>query len=345
MKARTPALRASNGSSAIVGVVTASRARRARHGSLVGTFSTLVLLLLGARLALQCGALPEQRPPLPPPAPRAHAAAAPSSRPGVTALPGTEASISSSVHVALGTPRDADPSDEYFIDERSFVLSYGPEKRVANWVAWQLDRKHLGHARRRNDYRPDLALPARFYRVNESDYLHSGYDRGHLCPSADRKASAEDNAQTFLFTNILPQVHELNAGPWEQLESYARARVQAGALMYIVAGGLFSAPFPTIGNGVAVPAANFKIMVVLSPGQGASEIDESTELLAVLMPNQRGVGDHAWTEYLTTVDAIEQASGYDFLNAVPERVQRVIEARLPAARELRSVRRTSGRAR
>jgi len=242
-------------------------------------------------------------------------------------LRGTESSISNSVHVALGTPRDADPSDEYFIDQHSFVLSYSPEKRVPNWVAWQLDRTHLGHTRRTDAFRSDLALPARFYRVKESDYLHSGYDRGHMCPSADRQDSAANNAQTFLFTNIEPQLHELNAGPWEQFESYARKRVQRGALLYVVAGGVFSAPFPTIGNGVAVPAANFKIIVFLSPGQGASDVNQSTQVLAVLMPNRRGVGDHEWTEYLTSVDAIEQASGYDFLNAIPERVQRVIEAR------------------
>jgi endonuclease G len=166
--------------------------------------------------------------------------------------------------------------------------------------------------------------------VKESDYLHSGYDRGHMCPSADRQDSPANNAQTFLFTNIEPQLHELNAGPWEQLESYARKRVQAGALLYVVAGGVFSAPFPTIGNGVAVPAANFKIIVVLSQGQGPSDVNENTQVLAALMPNRRGVGDREWTEYLTSVDAIEQASGYDFLNAIPERVQRVIEARTGA---------------
>jgi endonuclease G len=151
-----------------------------------------------------------------------------------------------------------------------------------------------------------------------------------MCPSADRQDSAEDNSRTFLFTNIQPQLHELNAGPWERLESHARTLVERGAQLYIVAGGLFSAPFPSIGNGVAVPAANFKIIVVLHPGQGQSDVDASTQLLAVLMPNQRGVGDHDWTEYSTSVDAIEQASGYDFLNAIPEPVQRVIEARTPA---------------
>jgi endonuclease G len=329
--------------------VTVSRIQRAPRNSLVGTFSVVVSLLVVARVAfLQCGALPAQPAPAAPSEPSAGASfVAPSVAPSDTtrvAPRGTEACVSSSVHVALGTPRDGDPSDEYFIDERSFVLSYSAEKRVPNWVAWQLDRQHLGHVRRKNDFRADLALPARFYRVQESDYARSGYDRGHLCPSGDRKESAEDNSRTFLFTNIVPQLHELNAGPWEQLESYARARVQAGALLYLVAGGLFSAPFPTIGNGVAVPAANFKIMVVLSPGQGASDVNENTEMLAVLMPNQRGVGDHEWTEYLTTVDAIEQASGYDFLNAVPERVQRVIEARTPAASELRARRPPRGRA-
>jgi len=245
-------------------------------------------------------------------------------------LRGSEASVSSSIHVALGTPRDGDPSDEYFLDQHSFVLSYSPEKRVPNWVAWQLDRTHLGHVRRQNDFRSDLALPARFYRVKESDYLHSGYDRGHMCPSADRQDSVEDNSRTFLFTNIMPQLRELNAGPWEQLESHARSLVQRGAQLYVVAGGLFSAPFPTIGNGVAVPAANFKIIVVLNQGQGASDVDASTQVLAVLMPNQRGVGEHDWTEYATSVDAIERASGYDFLNAIPEPLQRVIEARTAA---------------
>jgi len=303
-----------------------------------------VLLLIVARFGLlECGAGSARPPAVAPPSPQivGKNEASPSPSPSPTATPppvesgskalrGTEAGISSSVHVALGTPRDGDPSDEYFLDQHSFVLSYSPEKRVPNWVAWQLDRSHLGHTRRKDDFRSDRALPARFYRVKESDYLHSGYDRGHMCPSADRQDSPANNAQTFLFTNIEPQLHELNAGPWEQLESYARKRVLAGALLYVVAGGVFSAPFPTIGNGVAVPAANFKIIVVLSQGQGPSDVNENTQVLAALMPNRRGVGDREWTEYLTSVDAIEQASGYDFLNAIPERVQRVIEARTGA---------------
>ncbi|MEO6599505.1 MAG: DNA/RNA non-specific endonuclease, partial [Polyangiaceae bacterium] len=243
-------------------------------------------------------------------------------------LGGSEAVIAHSVHIALGVPRDADSSDDRYLDEQAFVLSYNPQKRVPNWVAWRLDSSYLGNVPRRNDFRADLSLPADMYRVNESDYLHSGYDRGHLCPSADRKDSRADNSRTFLFTNMLPQLHELNAGPWARLEAYARKRAQAGQTLYAVAGGIFGAPYPTIGNGVSVPASEFKILVLLNPGQGPDDVSATTEVLAVLMPNQPGVGEHDWAFYLTTVDAIEQASGYDFLTSVSEPVQRVIEGRI-----------------
>jgi endonuclease G len=236
--------------------------------------------------------------------------------------------LTGSVHLVLGVPRDADPSDDHLLDEGSFVLSYSPVKRVPNWVAWRLDRSYLGRVRRTADFRPDLLLPARLYRVNDSDYLHSGYDRGHMCPSADRTATKADNKRTFLFTNIAPQLHELNAGPWEGLEEYVRQRARAGEVTYVVAGGVFEVPFRTIGNGVVVPAANFKIVAFLHEGQGVKDVDGDTPLLAALMPNRPGVGEHDWSEYLTSVDAIEQATGYDFLSAVPEPIQRVIEARV-----------------
>jgi endonuclease G, mitochondrial len=307
-----------------------SRRARARKPGLISTFVWLVLLLCVARFALlQCGAI-RQPPNTPTPGEREQARSTPPS-PG-SAQPNAGGALAPSaslgVHLALGVPSDPDPSDDRLLDEHSFVLSYSPSKHVPNWVAWRLDHSYLGHVRRKNDFRPDPALPSELYHVSESDYLHSGYDRGHMCPSADREDTPEDNSTTFLFTNMEPQLHELNAGPWEKFEKYERELAsRPGAVLYIVAGGVFSNPFPTIGRGVAVPAANFKIVVVLSEGQGASDVNEHTQVVSVLMPNQPGVGEHQWTEFLTSVDDIERATGYDFLNAVAEPVQRVIEAR------------------
>jgi endonuclease G len=304
------------------------RARAPRKRSLVSTFLWLVVLVCVARFVLlQCVAVRSAS--RPPAAPTAGLPSSPGSaaRAGTAPDRATQAS-SLDVHLALGVPQDRDPSDDHLLDEHSFVVSYSPTKHVPNWVAWRLDRSYLGHVRRANDFRPDPALPSELYHVSESDYLHSGYDRGHMCPSADREDTPEDNSTTFVFTNMEPQLHELNAGPWEKFEKYERELAERpGAVLYIVAGGVFSSPFPTIGQGVAVPAANFKIVVVLRDGQRASEVNEQTEVVSVLMPNQKGVGDHEWTEFLTSVDAIERATGYDFLTAVAEPVQRVIEAR------------------
>lgn len=242
------------------------------------------------------------------------------------------ASIDRSIHVTLGVPTDSDPSDDYVIDHDVYTLSYNAKRNVPNWVAWALDRSFLGHVRRKNDFRPDPLLPTDVYHVIPQDYHDSGYDRGHLCPSADRQNSPSDNSLTFLMTNIQPQLHELNEGPWEKLEEYERELARRrDAELFIVAGGIFDTQYPTIGHSVAVPKASYKIIVALRQGQTASDVKSETKVIAVVMPNEAGVGGHSWTEYLTSVDVVEKATGYDFLSKVPKAVQGVLEARVAEA--------------
>jgi endonuclease G, mitochondrial len=250
-------------------------------------------------------------------------------RPRTVAAPSAPpAAGPSSPHVALGVPTDADPSDDLFLDERDFVLSFNVRRLNPNWVAWQLDSRYLGTVRRRNDFRADESLPVGATRVTPHDYLHSGYDRGHLCPSADRNATEEMNSLTFLMTNMIPQVHELNAGPWERLEEHERDLARkAGAELYIVAGPVFDANPKTIGRGVAVPRATYKVIVVLSSDQSAMEVTKDAAIVAVVIPNEAGVAGHAWTEFTTTVDDVEKQSGYDFLNLIPDEVEVALESK------------------
>ena len=60
-------------------------------------------------------------------------------------------------------------------------------------------------------------------------------DRGHIAPSADRTRNEGDSSSTFLMTNMMPQVPELNRGVWGGLEEYCRELVQQGKELYIVA--------------------------------------------------------------------------------------------------------------
>jgi endonuclease G len=230
-------------------------------------------------------------------------------------------------HLALGVPKGPADARQLLLDEGAYVVSYDPRKNNAAWVAWRLDEHDLGHAGRRDDFQADDRLPSSIYRVTPGDYAHTGFDRGHLCPSGDRTASHAENAVTFLMTNIHPQRPELNRFSWEEMEEYERELAKQHHEVFIVAGGIFDIEPPTIGHGVAIPKAEYKILVVLEEGQGPDAVTVNTTVIAAVMPNEATVNQKPWTAYLTSVDEVEQESGYDFLTAVPEEVQRAIEAR------------------
>ena len=105
-------------------------------------------------------------------------------------------------------------------------------------MSWQLNRSWLGRAPRQNDFRPDSTLPRSWYRVSSSDYTGSGYERGHMTPSAAHTSTVTNNSATFLMTNILPQAPDNNQGYWANLENYARTLVlNQSKEIYIIAGG------------------------------------------------------------------------------------------------------------
>ncbi|MDP8935371.1 MAG: DNA/RNA non-specific endonuclease [Cyanobacteriota bacterium] len=97
------------------------------------------------------------------------------------------------------------------------MLSYNSETPTANWVSSQLNRSWIGAADREDNLRPDNALPAAWYKVRPSDNTGSGYNRGHIAPSADRPRNEADNSATFLMSNMMPQVPEVNRGVWGYL--------------------------------------------------------------------------------------------------------------------------------
>jgi endonuclease G len=243
-------------------------------------------------------------------------------------------------HLLLGNPSNAQTNtnspDNYLIVRDEYVLSYNKSRGTANWVAWHLNKSWKGDAPRSEGFKPDPLLPPSFYAVTTKDYANSGFDRGHLCPSDDRDKSVATNEATFYMTNIVPQTSDNNKEVWRQLEEYARKLVENGKELYIIAGVYGKGGTDkdgraksTIGNGVVVPARIWKIIVVLDDGNNdLQRINESTRVIAIDTPNQRGVDQKRWTEYRVSVRAIEKATGYDFLSNLPKKVQDVIESQV-----------------
>ncbi|HEY9881909.1 MAG TPA: DNA/RNA non-specific endonuclease, partial [Leptolyngbyaceae cyanobacterium] len=135
--------------------------------------------------------------------------------------PGT---VSNSPHLVLGNPSNANATNpnNYLIERQQYALGYGRDRNLTNWVSWHLDASWLGNTERQDNFRADDALPKGFYQVTPDDYRSSGYDRGHLLPSADRTSNRKDSSATFLMTNIVPQAPNNNRGTWRELEEYER---------------------------------------------------------------------------------------------------------------------------
>ena len=246
-----------------------------------------------------------------------------------------------SVHLNMGNPTGAVTSTNaptnYLMEKTQFALSYHRDKGIPNWVSWHVDASWLGSAPRQDDFRADNTLPTGWYRVSNTSYTGSGFDRGHNCPSADRTRTVTDNSATFLMTNMIPQSPDNNQGPWARLEDYTRTLVNQGNECYVImgqygTGGTGSNGFrSTIDNGrVTVPNRIWKVVVVLpaASGDDATRVTTSTRVIAVDMPNTQGIRNNNWGTYRTTVDAIEAAAGVDVLSRVPASIQAVIESRV-----------------
>jgi len=243
-----------------------------------------------------------------------------------------------SVHLAFGNPSNAvaDPQQgtNYLMEKPSFSLSYNKDKGTPNWVSWHLENDWTGNLPRNDTFRADPAVLPDWYRVQSTDYSASGFDRGHIAPNADRDnpASIPLNQETFLMSNMIPQAPNNNQGPWADLESYLRTLLPANEV-YILAGPAGvggsgdNGPANTIANGhVTVPAYTWKVALVLPLGEDdVSRVNASTRVIAVIMPNDNSINSD-WHAYLTTVDAVEALTGYDFFANVPDIVENSIEA-------------------
>ncbi|MEO6528057.1 MAG: DNA/RNA non-specific endonuclease [Gemmatimonadaceae bacterium] len=243
-------------------------------------------------------------------------------------------------HVEFGAPADADPSNDLIVAKTQFVLSYNASRGGPNWVSWNLNGTQFGAAPRCDCFSADLSLPSSVYRVVDFDYRNGGYDRGHMVQSESRTTTLTENSSTFLLTNILPQAAENNQGPWSRLENQLNDMVRTGGKeIYVVAGGIYAASPPTLKNEgkVAVPDYTWKIAVILSAGQGLANVKSATDLevIAIKMPNlvgttgpasATGIRNIPWETYKTTVDALEAETGYDFLAALPDAIETVVES-------------------
>jgi len=161
-------------------------------------------------------------------------------------------------------------------------------------------------------------VPERF-RSRLSDYAGSGYDRGHLAPAADHKASAKAMHDSFCLINVSPQVGVgFNRDYWARLEKFCRQLTNACDEVVVVTGPLFlpsdaatlRADHATLGKPPSllhVPTHFFK--VILSETRARGSGGAGYAVAAFVLPNAAIAAETPLTDFVVPLEALEAAAG------------------------------------
>ncbi|WP_124980327.1 DNA/RNA non-specific endonuclease [Nonlabens xiamenensis] len=207
-------------------------------------------------------------------------------------------------------------SENQLVHHKTYSLSYNDAIEQAEWTAHVLTRNDINSKQYDRPYFEvdDLVFGESAHWRN---YKNSGYDRGHLVPAADRKASFNDYKETFLTSNIAPQSHEFNAGIWNDLEQKVRYYCQAYGDIYIITGSLHEGRTSEIGSeGVSVPSHFYKIIYRQSNGKKS--------MLAFLIPHPSK--SSSIYEHIVPVDTLEAKTGIDFFYQLPDNIEVLLES-------------------
>lgn len=198
-----------------------------------------------------------------------------------------------------------------------FTVDFNASNRTPNYVSWELLGSETDGPYSRNGEKfwqdADIKNCPR-----SSDYTRSGYDRGHMFPAADAKWSQQSMHQCFSMANITPQVHALNAGAWKTLEEKERLWAKRDSALIIISGPVYQKEDNVrIGEaGVRVPSAYFKVL--LAP------FVEKPRAIAFVYPNEHCPGN--MQNYSTSVDYVEELTGFDFFATLPDDIENKIES-------------------
>lgn len=219
----------------------------------------------------------------------------------------------------IEVPAKLSGTPERMLYRMAYTLSFNRETNQPNWVAWCLeDYETDGNIARRNEFLADEDIPLP-HRVETKDYSGSGYDRGHMAPSADMKFDAQAMKECFYMSNICPQTHTLNAGAWSKLESACRRWANKFGRVYIVCGPIFNTgKQKQIGkeHKIPVPKAFFKCIYAVNKGK--------PQAIGFVMNNNSSKQN--MNASAMTVDEVEKITGMDFFPNLPDKIENKVES-------------------
>lgn len=232
------------------------------------------------------------------------------------------------------------PAGAVLLSKDYMRISHDSDRRVPQWVSYQLtaaDVAEKTETKRKSYFKKDPELGDNS--PNHDDYTRSGFDRGHHKPARD-SVNQEAMDESFLISNVTPQVPDLNQRSWMLLEQATWELVQAtGGKASIFTGGLFldaegnalppeqsSWIGPDGQQRVGVPTHLYKAVLLTHP-------DGTQQTYAYLTPNEAGKGGGSQLDQArflaasrVSVDRIEELVGQDLFGGLEDSLEQRLEA-------------------
>ncbi|KAF9001971.1 hypothetical protein BDQ17DRAFT_1244021 [Cyathus striatus] len=215
---------------------------------------------------------------------------------------------------------------------QAYAAGYDRRLRHPSWTAEHLTAASLGRSaitppsedagdRSKSAFIEDRSIPA-IFRAKLQDYFRSGYDRGHMVPAADAKISQEAMNETFLLTNIAPQVGDgFNRHYWAYLEDWCRRLTGTFQDVYVFTvplylprkdiDGKWRVTHEVIGTppNVSVPTHFAKVVLTTKPKSPSNPDILELSSGAFVLPNAIIPDEAPLESFVVPIEAVERAAG------------------------------------
>jgi endonuclease G len=224
---------------------------------------------------------------------------------------------------AAATAPYGEPTDRVglqVLHNLGYSVGYDNALPSPRWSSYRVFPNPGQAAERPSGFRTDPRTAAR---VSTQEYVRSGFDRGHLAPNYAIAVCHGEAAQkeTFLLSNIVPQMHGLNAGLWKDLEQRIVHRyVERYGTIWVQVGPVYTAPPAQRIGRLPVPAA---FWMVVSEYEAK---EQGIRAIAYLVPHEEKWRDTELTRYVVSIRKVEELTGLDFFPKLPKAMQDRLES-------------------
>lgn len=244
----------------------------------------------------------------------------------------------------------------------TFSLEWDNAKIANRWTCYTLHADNsVENTDRNDDFKPDeeVAVSSALEDYKQVDekidgkdtydkYKGLNFSRGHLCPSADRQCSKEQNKQTFFLTNMQPQWQSHNGGLWSNLETLVRNFATNDNYtqshcdtMYIVKAATITDKVTINGQeedgiytdikcGFDFKGAVHQLLVPKYFYMAVLHYNKATNTFKAIafwtLHEDASVTNKNYGDYAISIDELEKRTGIDFFCNMPDEIEHAVEA-------------------